>query len=254
MALQMKIKNVDLDLTIPKETDESGVRNPESGEEVPRSWTLSGFADYDKRNGKENLVLSGTSNSGTDLPLVAVAPVLLTGFGEWIGAETPFKVALESLDRGDLAITRRLDFPKGDTLRNMREGILAKTLVSKSCEGESGVIELETGVSVGDIKAAEIQEFFNVTRLLDWEESIHHFIKGKKHILTGHAFLVFEDSEGQQIRAKMTSTWNFATKDGDEAQFKEKVHSVRRSVETKLNQFGDVVTEATSKGTTLYES
>ena len=64
------------------------------------------------------------------MPLVAVAPILLTGFGKWIeGKETPFKAALESLDGGELNITRRLDFPTGDTLTNMRKGILAKTIV-----------------------------------------------------------------------------------------------------------------------------
>jgi len=240
MALLINVKNMSVDLT-------SGVET----EEVPMSWTLKGFAKFDETTGQETLVLPTASETGSELPLVAVAPILLTGFGKWIeGKETPFKAALESLDGGELNITRRLDFPTGDTLTNMRKGILAKTIVSKS---EKDGIELETGVSVGDISALEIQELFNVKKLHDYEESIHHEIKGGKHILTGHAFLVYENFEGQQIRAKMTSTWNFGTLDGDKASYKEKVHSVRRSMETHKDQLGDVV-KVTGEGTTLYSS
>ena len=52
--------------------------------------------------------------------------------------------------------------------------------VSVSSKSEKDGIELETGVSVGDISALEIQELFNVKKLHDYEESIHHEIKGGK--------------------------------------------------------------------------
>jgi len=225
---------------------------------APESWTLGGFATYDEEKGQESLIISSSNDIGTELPLVAVGPLLQTGFAKW--NKNNKSLLTEALERGSLYITRQLDFPTGNSTLNMRNGIRVKTIVRRS---EGGAIELESAVdrtgayiqgseTPGLISKAQIEEFFNTMKLHDYEEYIHHEIKEKQHILTGHAFLLYENFEEAQIKAKMTTTWQYATKDGEDSN-KQAVYSVRRSVEKRSDMFGEVLV-AIGEGETLYSA
>merc|ERR1711962_721451 len=224
---------------------------------APEGWTFSGFTTYDKEKGQESLIISSSTDIGTEspeLPLVALGPLLQTGFAEW------------NKWCGALYITRQLDFLTGNSTRNMRNGIRVKTIARRS---EGDAIELQSAVdrtgewiygasiqgseTPGLISKADIEEFFNTVKLYDYEESIHHEIKEKQHILTGHAFLLYENAEEAQIKAKMTTTWQYATKDGEDSN-KQAVYSVRRSVETRSDQFGEVSVAQVLERETLYSA
>jgi len=193
---------------------------------APESWTLGGFATYDEEKGQESLIISSSNDIGTELPLVAVGPLLQTGFAKW--NKNNKSLLTEALERGSLYITRQLDFPTGNSTLNMRNGIRVKTIVRRS---EGGAIELESTV-----------------------DRTGTYIQGSEtpHILTGHAFLLYENFEEAQIKAKMTTTWQYATKDGEDSN-KQAVYSVRRSVEKRSDMFGEVLV-AIGEGETLYSA